>query len=131
MNIREIVLNKNQILIIDPDPLAQESLIDLLGEKHLVLQADSYEEALTQLSSSTRISAVILGINARFNDSGFLRSLRDYAPDIPLILHSGFPSVELDVNIPEFMQPYEVVRKSDYPNRIQEVLTSMLADDSD
>ena len=125
------MLNKNQILIIDPDPLAQESLIDLLGEKHLVLQAGSYEEALTQLRSSTHISAVILGINARFNDNGFLRTFRDHAPDIPLILLSGFPSAELDFNIPEFMQPYEVVRKSDYPNRIQEVLASMLADYTD
>jgi DNA-binding NarL/FixJ family response regulator len=119
-------MNERRILIIESDPLAQEALRDMLSGKHTVLQADTHEGALAQLSSSIPICAIILTINDRFSDNKFLRSLRDRAPNIPLVLHSGFPSVETNQTFPNYLQPYRLVRKSDPPEKLHEALTSML-----
>ena len=126
-----VQVSKKQILIIDSDPLAQESLRDLFDGEYRVLQASSHAEALTHLNSSTSIGAVILAINDRFNDSEFLQSFRDCVPHTPLVIHLGCPGGEGNHNFPEFLQPYKVVCKSEAANGLQEALDSMLTDDID
>jgi CheY-like chemotaxis protein len=82
------------ILIVDDEPMVREFARRLLEtERHRVLEAVSGADALRTLREhAASIDGVLLDLSMPGMDgSDLLSQLRAFAPDLPVIVHSGYP----------------------------------------
>jgi len=82
------------ILIVDDEPMVREFARRLLEtENHRVIEAVSGEDALRALREhGATIDGVLLDLSMPGMDgSDLLSELRAFAPDLPVIVHSGYP----------------------------------------
>lgn len=82
------------ILIVDDEPMVREFARRLLEtENHRVIEAVSGQDALRALREhGPVIDGVLLDLSMPGMDgSDLLSQLRAFAPDLPVIVHSGYP----------------------------------------
>lgn len=82
------------ILIVDDEPMVREFARRLLEtENHRVIEAVSGRDALRALREhGAAIDGVLLDLSMPDMDgTDLLSELRAFAPDMPVILHSGYP----------------------------------------
>jgi CheY-like chemotaxis protein len=82
------------ILIVDDEPMVREFARRLLEtENHRVIEAVSGSDALRALREhGAAIDGVLLDLSMPGMDgSDLLSQLRAFAPDLPVIVHSGYP----------------------------------------
>ena len=83
------------VLIVDDEYFIREVAISMVEEwGHVVLSADSFEDAMLHLSSIGRIDALITDIHlstARLGGFELAQQARNLRPDLPVLYLSGLP----------------------------------------
>jgi two-component system cell cycle sensor histidine kinase/response regulator CckA len=118
------------ILIVDDEPMVREFARRLLEtENHCVIEAVSGQDALRALREhGAEIDGVLLDLSMPGMDgSDLLSELRAFAPDLPVIVHSGYP---VDPNSEKFAawKISGVLQKPYRAARLLEMLRSVFAE---
>jgi two-component system cell cycle sensor histidine kinase/response regulator CckA len=122
--------NARTILIVDDEPMVREFARRLLEtENHRVIEAVSGQDALRALREhGSAIDGVLLDLSMPGMDgSDLLSQLRAFAPDLPVIVHSGYP---VDANSEKFAawKISGVLQKPYRAARLLEMLRSVFAE---
>lgn len=122
---------KRTILVVDDEPMVREFAHRLLeAEGHDVLEAGSGREALATLRERLgEIDGVLLDLSMPGMDGqDLLSELRTFAPQLPVIVHSGYPADSTAESLAPWrvagvlQKPYRAARLSDMVRRVFEAL---------
>jgi len=88
-------MKKKQLLICDDEEGTRESLKLILSDDYDLKYAEDSEEILQKVKDSPDLSGIMLDIKMpRKNGLDVLREVRSYNNDIPVIIVTGYQSVE-------------------------------------
>jgi DNA-binding NtrC family response regulator len=83
------------ILIVDDEEGIRESLNLILGENHQLVFASGGKEAMLKLGDANKVQLVLLDIKMpRLNGLEVLKQIRETCPSLPVIVVTGYQSVE-------------------------------------
>jgi len=84
-----------KILICDDEEGIRESLKLILSDHHELIITDSSEQCLSILENSNDIGLALLDIKMpKVNGLDVLKSIKEKHPDLPVIMVTGYKSVE-------------------------------------
>ncbi len=114
-------MKKNDItlLVVDDDSLVRESLVELFSDDYQVLAAASGADAIETVRKQPELAVIIMDIKmAGMDGIAAMREIRSIAPDIPTILHTGYPGDFDEDEIDRLEQPFDYVQKGDAISRL-------------
>jgi len=110
---------KPKILIVDDDRAALEALDGLLSEEHEVKSATSGKAAIEIIGSESGIEAVVMDIKMPEMDGiTAARKIRQLAPLVPVIFHTGYPGDYDEDEIDETERPFDYIEKASPVSRL-------------
>jgi len=111
---------KTTILLVDDDRLVLRTLRDLFLDEYQILQASSGRESVELAAQNGGIAAVVMDIKmAGMDGIVAAREIREIAPDIAVIFHTGYPGDYQEDEIDEHERPFDYVQKSDAISRLR------------
>ena len=124
---RDLATNEAaRILVVEDDPIARISVADhLRGVGYLVVEAGTADEAISALSSGSRIHLVFSDVNLPGSIGGFTLAIwiREHYRSIPIVLTSGVGSM-----IPPLLRQHLIpfLPKPYLPHEATDLIASVL-----
>jgi len=122
-----IAARARTILVVDDEPMVREFAHRLLeADGHRVIEAGSGHEALRTLRQRVQeIDGVLLDLSMPGMDgTDLLSELRTFAPELPVIVHSGYPAETTSESLAAWhvagvlQKPYRAARLSEMVRRL-------------
>jgi len=111
--------NENKILLVDDNRNVLEGMELLLEEDYAILTASSGREAIDIVKSRDDIAVVVLDIKmSEMNGIETGRKIREIAPDISIIFHTGYPGQYSEDEIEAGEKPFDYIVKGDSLTRL-------------
>ncbi|HOD66883.1 MAG TPA: sigma-54 dependent transcriptional regulator [candidate division Zixibacteria bacterium] len=109
-----------QILIVDDDRMVLEAMLESFTDDYAVLTALSGQEALERIKEHPEIDTIILDIRmARMDGLKAANLIKDIAPEIPIIFHTGFAGNYSEEDIDRDYHPFDFIGKNEPPSRLR------------
>lgn len=114
-------MDKNgRILIVDDDHMVLEAMYESFVDDYHVDTALSGEDALKALQASPEFDTIILDIRmARMDGLKTADRIKEIAPEIPIIFHTGFAGSYSEEDIDRAYQPFDFIGKNEPPSRLR------------
>lgn len=104
--------NKHTILLVDDDPLVLEAMHELFCDEFVPLLAKTGVTALEFALSRSDIAAVVLDVKMAGQDGvETYRQLREARPQLPIVIHTGFPGSHHRQQIDTLLSPFAYIIK--------------------
>ncbi|HWR83847.1 MAG TPA: sigma-54 dependent transcriptional regulator [Candidatus Deferrimicrobium sp.] len=106
--------NNPIILLVDDDPQVLASLTALFSGDYETLTATIGKEAVQQVRQRPDICAVVMDIKmAGMDGLSATREISQFASDLPIILHTGYPGEYDEYEIDQTSKPFDYIEKGD------------------
>jgi DNA-binding NtrC family response regulator len=116
---------KARILVIDDDPIVQRSCERILGEEYDVQVVETGQKGLAALASLS-FHLVLLDLKLPdTNGMDVLRQAPDRFPDVPVIIITGYPSIESTVEAIK-IGAFDYIAKPFSPNELEATIEKAL-----
>ncbi len=100
------------ILLVDDDPRVLASLAELFEDEYQLLTATDGAGAVQQVRQSADICAVVMDIKmAGMDGLTASREIVEHSPDLPIILHTGYPGEYDEYEIDRAPRPFDYIEK--------------------
>jgi len=108
-----------KILLVDDDHQVLAGLELLFQDTYALVTASSGQEAIDLFSSDNDIAVVVMDIKMpRIDGIETARTIKELAPDILVIFHTGFPGLYAEDEIDTNEKPFEYVQKGGPVSRL-------------
>lgn len=109
-----------KLLIVDDDHMVIEAMYESFTDDYDVVTALSGEEALAKLKEHPDLDTIILDIRmARMDGLKTANHVKEVAPEIPIIFHTGFAGSYSEDEIDLEYQPFDYIGKNEPPSRLR------------
>lgn len=116
---------KAHILVIDDDPIVQQSCERILGENYDVQVADNGQKGLAALETQS-FHLILLDLKLPdVNGIDILRQAPDLFPDVPVIIITGYPSTKSTVEAIK-MGAFDYLAKPFTPDELEAAIEKLL-----
>ena len=117
------------VLIVDDEYFIREVAISMVEEwGHMVLSADSVEDAMLHLSSIGRIDALITDVRlsaARLGGFELAQQARQFRPNLPVLYVSGLPLTDATTAL--LVESSQFLKKPYSQDQLQNAVQTLLA----
>lgn len=108
------------ILLVDDDASVLSALYDLFSEQYECLTAASGIEAIQHVKEHPGIATVVLDIKmAGLDGLATFREIKQIAPQLPVIFHTGYPGEYDEGQIDVMLQPFDYIQKGKSITRLE------------
>ncbi len=102
------------ILLVDDDQHVLASLSALLADDYVIVTALHGADAVEQVRQHSDLCAVVMDIKmAGMDGLAATREIGKIAPDLPIILHTGYPGEFDEFEIDQKSRPFDYIEKGD------------------
>lgn len=116
-----------KILIVDDDTLVLEGLRILLEDSYSLVDATSGAQSIELVQADHSIAVVVMDIKMpQIDGIETARRLREIAPDIPIIFHTGFSGEYDEDRIDADEHPYQYIQKGGSPSQLVRAVRNAL-----
>lgn len=123
-----MAIDKGKILIVDDDPLVVAAMLEQFIDDYSVESALSGAEALRKLGESPHFDAIVLDIRmARMDGLKTADKIKEIAPEIPIIFHTGFAGSYSEEDIDRNYRPFDYIGKNESPARLQRAVKNAVS----
>ena len=106
--------NHYKILLVDDDPRVLEMLDQLFKNEYSTLLASSGKESIELIQKNEDVAAVVMDIKMSEMDGvEAARVIRQIAPGVPVIFHTGYPGDFDEDEIDERERPFDYIQKGE------------------
>ncbi len=108
------------ILLIDDDPDVLDMLRELFCDQYETLLAKSGPEAVECVKAQAEIAAVVLDMKMSGMDgTATYRAIRELRPELPVIIHTGYPGEFDEAKLDVMLHPFDYVQKGRSIHRLE------------